>query len=90
MSDQSKRSNPDPVNPQISPEPPLGLLKFAGHHWLEDVDTDGHSFGRIVLFWEPSAKRWCHSGLHGTGTYYNAAGFHYIGPVQEPSSQQDY
>ena len=49
--------------------PPNYHIKLAGHHWLEKIDMDGHSFGLIVLQWNPGAQKWSHSGNVGTGAY---------------------
>jgi hypothetical protein len=51
------------------PTPPTFQIKQAEHHWLDIFDSDGHYFGRVILQWAPSAKKWCHSGNVGTDIY---------------------
>lgn len=53
------------------PVPPIRFFRGAQHHWLEKKDCDGHSWGLIVLQWNPGAKRWSHSGYVGSGIYVN-------------------
>lgn len=64
--------------------PPANRLKAAEHHWLEVLDTDGHSFGLVVLQWNPGAKRWSHSGQVGTGRYVDTSYWRYVGPCPMP------
>ena len=49
--------------------PPGYQVRHAGHHWLEEYDSDGHFHGLKVLQWNPGAMKWSHSGLVGTGLY---------------------
>ncbi len=60
------------------PVPPGWQARTAGHHWLEKLDSDGHSSGVIVLQWNPSARRWSFSGNVGTGMYVNTKGWKYV------------
>lgn len=50
-------------------QPPARYLKAAEHHWIEDIDSDGHLMQIVVLQWNPGAQRWSHSGYVGTGLY---------------------
>lgn len=67
------------------PVPPMNHIRGAEHHWLEKIDCDGHSSGFIVLQWNPSAKRWSHSGCVGTGGYIDTKYWVYKGycPIPE-------
>lgn len=67
------RTIPVPPNP-----------KAADHHWLEKLDYDGHSFGLIVLQWNPIAQKWSHSGDVATGLYVNTEGWRYDSPCPLP------
>lgn len=65
--------------------PPSRYLKMGEHHWLEIVDSDGHSYGLIVLQWAPGVQRWCHSGNLGTGIYREVPStWRYVGPCPLP------
>lgn len=66
------------------PKPPINHIRFAGHHWLDDYDSDGHFFERVVLQWNPGAQRWSHSGMVGTGSYVNTSYWRYVGPCPIP------
>ena len=68
----------------IEVKPPTQYLKGADHHWLEVLDTDGHSFGLIVLQWNPGAQRWSHSGMVGTGIYVDTTCYRYVGLCPMP------
>ena len=68
----------------VEPAPPLKYSKSAGHHWLDAFDCDGHYKGRIVLQWNPGAKRWSHSGHVGSNIYVNARYWKYIGHCEMP------
>lgn len=59
-------------------KPPSYHAKLAGHHWLEIRDIDGHSFGIVVLQWNPGAQAWSHSGCVGTGFYVDTQYFVYV------------
>lgn len=59
-------------------------LRLAGHHWLDCYDIDGHFHQRVVLQWNPSAKRWSHSGDVGTGIYVNTQYWRYVAPCPIP------
>ena len=71
------------------PAPPGQHFKTAGHHWLEVKDSDGHSFGIVVMQWNPGAKRWSSSGNVGTGIYRDTSGWMYVGRCPEPGSEED-
>lgn len=73
---------------KVPSEPIPPNTKTAEHHWLEVFDSDGHSFGLVVLQWNPGAKRWSHSGDIGTGIYVNTYGWKYIAkcPMPEESA----
>lgn len=60
------------------PKPPEAQARIAGHHWLDDYDSDGHYFGRVVLQWNPGAQRWSHSGMVATGSYVDTAHWRYV------------
>jgi hypothetical protein len=64
--------------PAVQPFPPGHHIRLADHHWLERCDCDGHSFGLVVLQWNPGAKRWSHSGYVGTGFYVDTTYWKYI------------
>jgi len=72
------------LKPPVEPSPPTYQVKMAGHHWLEHMDMDGHSFGVVVLQWNPGAKRWSHSGNVGTGIYVDTHHWRYVGPCSIP------
>lgn len=63
---------------QDEPQPPGNEIKLANHHWLDHYDSDGHYFGRIVLQWNPGAKRWSHSGNVGTSMYVSTRHWKYV------------
>lgn len=73
------------------PEPqPVGFrARLAGHHWVQEIDFDGHVGGTIVLQWNPSVKRWSHSGNVGTGGYVEIPGWKYIGICPMPGEFPD-
>lgn len=60
-----------------SPIPPKRYLKTAEHHWLEVKDSDGHSFGLVVVQWNPGAQKWSHSGYVGANMYLETANWVY-------------
>lgn len=66
------------TNRNVEPTPPAKYLKMADHHWLEVLDYDGHSFGVVVLQWNPQAKRWSHSGMVGTSIYIDTSCYKYL------------
>lgn len=66
------------------PKPPGREMLIAGHHWLDEYDMDGHFFGRIVLQWNPGAKRWSHSGMVATGSYVDTTYWRYVAPCPIP------
>ncbi len=66
------------------PTPPTNALRTAGHHWLDDYDSDGHYFGCVVLQWNPGAMRWSHSGNVGAGLYVDTAYWRYVAPCSIP------
>lgn len=66
----------------VGPVPPQP--KDAGHHWLEDFDCDGHSFGMVVAQWNPGARRWSHSGNVATGMYLDTRHWKYVAPCPMP------
>ena len=69
---------------RIEVKPPVKDLKRAEHHWLEVLDSDGHSFGLIVLQWNPGAQRWSHSGMVGTGIYVDTSYYRYVAQCPMP------
>lgn len=73
------------MNHTNHPVPPIWHAKTADHHWLEIVDSDGHSTGLVVLQWNPQAKKWSHSGNVGTGIYVDCCGwrYHSICPIPQ-------
>ena len=75
------------IQKKSEPVPPGHLARLAGHHWLIETDFDGRRGGMIVLQWNPSAKRWSHSGNVGTGTYLNIEGWEYVGVCPMPGDQ---
>lgn len=66
------------------PQPPTKHIRTADHHWLDRYDIDGHFHHRVVLQWNPSAKRWSHSGNVGTGIYVNTQYWRYVAPCLIP------
>lgn len=66
----------------VGPVPPNP--KVADHHWLEEMDGDGHSFGLLVAQWNPGAKRWSHSGNVGSGVYLYTQHWRYVAPCPWP------
>lgn len=66
------------------PVPPVNHIKTAGHHWLDQIDFDGRFHQRVVLQWNPVAKRWSHSGQVGTGLYIDTKRWKYIEPCVMP------
>lgn len=66
------------------PRPPGREIRLAGHHWLDDFNMDGQFCGRVVLQWNPGAKRWSHSGMVGTGSYVDTSYWKYVGPCPIP------
>lgn len=66
------------------PVPPGYEIRAAGHHWLDHYDSDGHYFGRVVLQWNPAAKKWSHSGNVGTGMYVITSNWKYVAPCPIP------
>lgn len=52
---------------RTGPIPPASDIEYAGHHWLEELDEAGRSFGHRVMQWQPGSKTWCHSGQISTG-----------------------
>ena len=67
-----------PVEVNVSPQPLGHHVRLAGHHWLERLDIDGHSFGLVCLQWNPCAKKWSHSGNVGTNLYVETQGWRYV------------
>ena len=53
----------------ISPAllPPKHYRRFAYHHWIEGVDTDGRSTGAVVYQWQPQAGKWCKPNQYACG-----------------------
>jgi hypothetical protein len=70
---------------KAQPRPDGRLAREAGHHWLEVRDYDGHSFGPIVLQWNPGAERWTYSGEAGSTRYVEADRYRYIAPCPLPA-----
>lgn len=66
-----------------SPSPPNP--KRADHHWLEHRDMDGHTYGLVVLQWNPGAALWSHSGLIGSGIYVDTKHWLYVAPCPLPT-----
>lgn len=64
--------------------PPGHHVRGAGHHWLEILDCDGHSFGICVLQWNPGARKWSHSGNVGTGMYVDTRYWRYVAECPLP------
>ncbi len=71
----------------VEPTPPQEFLKRSEHHWLEVLDTDGHSFGLHVVQWNPGARRWSHSGAYGTGLYLDTRCWRYIAHCPTPKEE---
>lgn len=70
------------------PAPPVCMSRDAGHHWLEERDFDGHSFGYVIMQWQPTAKRWCHSGYVASGRDIDTRNWLYVAPVVALTDQQ--
>lgn len=67
--------------------PPKIYQKHMGHHWLEILDYDGHSFGLIVLMWNPGSQRWTHSDAHdtvGAGKGIDTLGYRWVSHIDPP------
>lgn len=74
-----------PRNPSnVEPTPPAAHIQYAGHHWLECLNVDMHSFGLRCLQWNPEMQRWSHSGGAATGTYLDTRGWCYVCPQPLP------
>lgn len=67
--------------------PPKSELKAGNHHWLEVLNSDGHSFGLVVLQWNPGVQRWSHSGQMATGLYVETYHWRYVGLCPFPSGE---
>lgn len=67
-----------------SPEPPVKWIRYAEHHWLLKKDIDGHSYGAVVLQWNPGAQRWSASGMVGTGIYVDVSYWEYLDHCKTP------
>lgn len=63
---------------KVDPVPPGHHVRLAGHHWVQEIDFDGREGSIIVLQWNPSVKRWSHSGQVATGLYVDIKGWKYI------------
>lgn len=74
----------------VEPVPPNEYLKRSDHHWLEVLDTDGHSFGLQVVQWNPGARRWTHSGAYGSGIYLNTECWRYVAHCPLPGTEESY
>lgn len=70
--------------PGVEPQPPGYKVRMADHHWLEKIDSDGHRLGLVVLQWNPSAKRWSHSGYAGAGVYVDTRDWAYVAECPLP------
>lgn len=66
------------------PVPPGYEIRAGGHHWLDRYDSDGHYFGRVVLQWNPGAKKWSHSGNVGSNMFVNTSNWKYVAPCPIP------
>lgn len=71
---------------RVEPVPPNKFLKRSDHHWLEVLDTDGHSFGLQVAQWNPGARRWTRSGEYGTDMFLSTEGWKYVAYCPTPDS----
>lgn len=69
---------------RTGPVPPNELIELAGHHWLEQLDEAGRSFGLHVLQWQPGRKAWCHSGQIATGNSIDTRDWVYVAPCPVP------
>lgn len=66
------------------PAPPAHLLRDAGHHWLEIIDSDDRVVDLVVMQWQPGIKRWCYSGYCGSGRDIDSHGWRYVAPCPLP------
>lgn len=73
----------------VAPSPAPPNIKMADHHWLEVMDSDGHSFGLVVAQWNPGAKRWSHSGNVATGMYLDTQLWRYVEPCPMPGFETE-
>lgn len=74
-------------NRHNTPLPPNHCIKQAGHHWMEEVDSDGHRHGAQVCQWNPGAGRWSHSGYVGTGIYLTTDNWVYLAEAAMPGAE---
>lgn len=66
------------------PVPPAKYYRGADHHWIQKFDCDGHQGDCVCLQWNPSAKRWSHSGYVGSGIYVETKGWKYVAHCPMP------
>ncbi len=68
-----------------NPVPRGNHVRYAGAHWLELCDSDGHRHGLEVFQWQPQAQRWCrpnqYATIHGD---VDLSRYVYVGPVSLP------
>ncbi len=64
--------------------PPGHHARLGGHHWVQKIDTDGSVIDTVVLQWNPSVRRWSHSGNVGTGLYVDIKGWKYLSVCPMP------
>lgn len=70
-----------------TPTPPGWHKKHSGHHWLEQIDSDGRRCGLTVLQWNPQAQKWSHSNMVGTGYYIETNGWVYVAECPLPKEE---
>lgn len=84
---QSFKANQIPRIPAMpgEPVPPSTHYRYADHHWIQKIDSDGHVGDTICLQWNPGSKRWSHSGYVGSGIYVEAKGWKYVAHCPMPN-----
>ena len=74
-------------DPQVIP--PQHHIQYAGHHWLQRFDFDGHPGGHVVLQWQPISRRWCLPNDYARGNDFDVEHYRYVAPCPMPSFPDD-
>lgn len=82
--DESGAEVTDGGHHPLEPAPIAEDYRHAGHHWLDVYDSDGHFFETVVMQWQPGVRRWCHSGMVGSGRDVSTAYWKYVAPCPLP------
>ena len=70
--------------PGDEPQPPGWKARYAGHHWVANIDGDGREWPPVCLQWNPVAMKWSRSGDVATGMYVDIPGYRYVAEAQLP------